>query len=205
MTSLMAANRASSSASAPRSAGVTGLAVLIGGASRRVRSRGTSAGVAARPACGPVPNSQARASAPSRATTISFWMLFFASARRVNASSSGLSSTKRIERSCMIRSSSKREIKGRAPVGGALGPDLAAVAVDDPLYRGEPDPRAGELAGRVQPLKRAEQLGGVRHVESGAVVAHEKCPPTVVRHHADLHVRGRPLARALPGVAEQVL
>src|SRR5919108_4536467 len=137
-------------------------------------------------------------------------MLFFVRARRVNASSSGLSSTSRIERSCIERScidgsTSKREIKGRATAGGPLGPDLAAVAVDDALDRGEPDARARELVGRVQPLKRAEQLGRVGHIEAGAVVAYVKRPPPVVCRDADVHMRGRALARELPGIAEQVL
>ena len=34
----------------------------------------------------------------------------------------------------------QREVESSALIGGTLGPDLAAVAVNDSLHRGQPDP-----------------------------------------------------------------
>src|SRR6266550_1240814 len=62
------------------------------------RSSSTTSGAMAWAPSPPVPKRSASASAPSRATRTSFWMLFLARARRVSASSSGLSSTSRIMR-----------------------------------------------------------------------------------------------------------
>jgi len=63
------------------------------------------------------------------------------------------------------------EGEGSAFAGRAGGPDLAAVAFHDLAHAREADAGAGELAGWVQPLERAEQLAGLGGVEAGAVVA----------------------------------
>ena len=55
-----------------------------------------------------------------------------------------------------------------------LGPDLAAMAENDPLYCGQADARPGKLTGPVQPLERREQFFRMRHVEARAVVADEE-------------------------------
>ena len=47
------------------------------------------------------------------------------------------------------------------------------MPADDPLHGGEPDPVPIEFGVGVEPLKHAEQLSGIGHVETGAVVAHE--------------------------------
>ena len=47
---------------------------------------------------------------------------------------------------------------------------LAAVPLDDPPHRREPDPGAGELALAVQALERREELGGRARVEARSVV-----------------------------------
>ena len=47
----------------------------------------------------------------------------------------------------------------------AVRPHPAAVAVDDPLYRREPDAGPGELALEVESLERPEEPVGVGHEE----------------------------------------
>src|SRR5690606_1698046 len=53
------------------------------------------------------------------------------------------------------------EVERRALAFDALGPDRAAVALDDPLDRRQADAVAGKLLLRVQALERTEQLVGV--------------------------------------------
>ena len=55
-------------------------------------------------------------------------------------------------------------------------------------------PVPGELRLGVQPLEGAEQLVGVRHVESGAVVAHEEDRPAAGGCDAELDARVLALA-----------
>src|SRR3954467_2291057 len=123
---------------------------------------------------------------PSCATTISFPMRFFRSARIVSSSSLGLSSTsKMVLAPSMARLpvDKGRHLDGHARVQGegeggplpdlAFGPDLPTVARDDAADGGQADAGAGEFAGGVEALEGPEQLGGVGHVEPGAVVAHE--------------------------------
>src|SRR5687768_6901618 len=159
-----------------------------------------------RPANDPVPKRKSRASTPSRATTTSFWMLFFFSARSVNSSSSGLSSTSKITLSLISPpfSSLKREIKCRALIDFPFGPDFAAVAVHDALDRRQPNPRAVEFGHGVQALKGAEQLAGIGHVEPGAIVAHEVDRPAVVLADAEFDLGRRVFSGKLPGVAQQI-
>jgi hypothetical protein len=60
-----------------------------------------------------------------------------------------------------------------AAVGKSLGPDPPAVALDDALHIGEADSGPLELLHPVQPMKHAEQLAHVGHVETDAVVLDE--------------------------------
>jgi len=63
------------------------------------------------------------------------------------------------------------EIEGGAFAHFALRPDFTAVAVDDPLYRGQTDAGAGKLVHPVQTLEGAEEYAGVSHVKADAVIA----------------------------------
>ena len=54
------------------------------------------------------------------------------------------------------------------------------MPADDPLYRGQTDSRPLEVLRAMQPLKDAEQLVGVLHIEAGSVVAN-KVDGTLVR------------------------
>src|SRR5439155_2902318 len=155
-----------------------------------------------------VPNKYSNASAPSWATTTSFVMLCFLKARSVSASSSGLSSTSRIARSvigCLPVLASQSEVERRPAPHRPLRPHAAAMAVHDALHRGEPHARALELGGRVEALERAEQLVGVRHVESRAVVPDEAGTLPVGLVHAELDARAGVLPGVLPRVTEEVL
>src|SRR5712692_6577178 len=100
-------------------------------------------------------------------------MLFFLRARRVSASSSGLSSTSRMVSFVMLLSSSQGEIEGCPVVHGTLGPGATPVPMDDPLHRGQSDPGTRELVHPVQPLKRTKQLIGMGHVKPDPVIAHK--------------------------------
>src|SRR5215813_2725967 len=74
------------------------------------------------------------------------------------------------------RAAVEREVERRAVIDAALCPDLTTVAMQDALNARQANPGAGELGDGVQPLERNEQLVGERHVEPGAVVAHEERP-----------------------------
>src|SRR5882724_13287645 len=107
-------------------------------------------------------------------------MLLFFKARRVSASSMGLSSTRRMLRSSMgvllgrgMRAAGEREVEGRALINLAVRPDVAAVATHDALDGCEAYAGSLEFPHRVQSLEHAEQLGGIGHVEADSVVAHE--------------------------------
>src|SRR5262245_7803646 len=83
--------------------------------------------------------------------------------------SSSLSSTSRIAASRIIHLS-KREIKRRAFIRLGIRPDTPAMLADDALNGCQPHSGAGKLFGVMQPLERAEQLAGIDHVESGAII-----------------------------------
>src|ERR1044072_5100202 len=102
----------------------------------------------------------------------SLTMLLFFRARRVRASSLGLSSTSRITLlfiSCLpgIRQS---EIEGGSFIHLALCPDTSAMTAHAPLHRGQANAGSFEFVGRMQTLERAKQFFGISHVESRAVV-----------------------------------
>src|SRR6185503_10094587 len=151
----------------------------------------------------PLPKRKSRASRPSRVTTISLAMRDCLSARSVSSSSSGLSSTRRIIFSA-IAASFQGEEKHRSLSRLRVGPDPAAVPAHDALHRGEADTGSRILARGVQPLERTEQLVGVRHVESRAVVAHVEHLAPVVRERSDLDARMVGLRAELPSVADQI-
>jgi hypothetical protein len=80
------------------------------------------------------------------------------------------------------------------------------VAFHDQPYDGQADAGAGELAGRVQPLERAEQLVGVGGIKTGAVIAHVAADGGICgRRRPELNERIVPAGRELPRVAQQVV
>src|SRR5467141_2207467 len=153
-----------------------------------LRSSSTTAGRSL--STGPLPsgpNRMSSACAPSCATTTSLVMLLLLSARSVRATSSGLSSTSRIfpgfTRASRPAGSgpSQGEVERRSLIDHALGPDPAAVPVDDASDGGEADAGALEVGSGMQSLEHAEQLVRVLHVEAGAVIPdHEGLAPVRV-------------------------
>src|SRR5690242_20838900 len=92
----------------------------------------------------------------------------------------------------------------RAAVHLAVRPDTAAVPLDDALRQGQPDAGALELVGAMQPLKHAEQLVDVAHVEPHPVVPHEVDDRLSLAPRPDLDLRIGTAASELEGVADQV-
>src|SRR5215210_6487598 len=67
----------------------------------------------------------------------------------------------------------EREVEGRPLAHLALGPDPAAVPVDDARHRRQPYARSLALVLPVQPLEGPEQLVRVSLFEAGPVVPHK--------------------------------
>src|SRR4051812_45243821 len=67
-----------------------------------------------------------------------------------------------------------REIKSRATIAFAVGPDPSAMPFDDALHNRKPHPSTFELIGRVQPLEYPEEILRVRRIKANAVVAHKE-------------------------------
>src|SRR6266851_5163362 len=134
-------------------------------------------------------------------------MLFFLSARRVSASSSGLSSTSRITRSpiTLLPALLERKREGRALALGSLRPNPAAMAANNALDGGQTDAASGEILRRVKPLESAEKLVDISHVETGAIIADEVDLVPVLLRHPKLDSRLRLFPGELPRVAEQVV
>lgn len=87
----------------------------------------------------------------------------------------------------------------------ALGPDAAAVAVHDPLNGRKANPGPLEFALGVKPLKDAEELRGVGHVEARTVVADEIGSVASLLGGPELDAGERLVSRELPRVAQQIL
>jgi hypothetical protein len=68
----------------------------------------------------------------------------------------------------------KCEIEDRSFVHFAFGSDAPAVADDDSLDVRQSDAGPFELFGLVQPLKHSEELAGILHVETRAIVSHRE-------------------------------
>src|SRR6185312_14895987 len=67
----------------------------------------------------------------------------------------------------------EREVERRPLPQLALGPDTAAVALNDALDDRQAHARSFELRLRMQALEHAEQLARVLHLETDSVVTHE--------------------------------
>src|SRR6266516_1543106 len=152
-------------------------------------------------------NSRASASSPSAATTTLLPMLFDFSARRVNTTSSGLSSTSKITplSTQVLHWGGQGEVEGGAPVRLAVRPDPAAVPAQDALHDRQPEPAALEVGRRVQPLERVEQLVRVPHAEARPVVPDEVDLLAVGPVGPDRDPGRGPPAGELPRVGQQVL
>src|SRR2546427_12833272 len=101
---------------------------------------------------------------------------------------------------------SKSEIETRALVGFSLGPDPASKSPNDPVDDRQADAGTFVVLGPVQPLKNAEKLVGITHVEPDAVVLDEKdrFHRAGVRSGAVYDSCWFPPPRVLQGVADEV-
>ena len=79
------------------------------------------------------------------------------------------------------------------------------MPVKDAAHRRKADAGAFEFILRVQALKRAEELRGMSHVETRAVVAHAVDGLPVDPLRAELDTRKRNSASEFPRVAEQIV
>src|SRR5260221_102003 len=100
--------------------------------------------------------------------------------------------------SCGIPLSSVIVILARLEDPSGIRLNVAAVTANNALDGREPDPGALEFLIRVQALEHAEELLGIRHVEAGAVVAHEIGAAPVAGNGADLDSRVGALAGIFP-------
>src|SRR5579884_527116 len=98
------------------------------------------------------------------------------------------------------------EIKRATLARLGLGPDAAAVALDDLAADGQADAGAGVLLLRVQPLEDDEDALQVLRVDADAVVTNPEQPLAAPRRAAGADVDHRPGGAAeLQRVADQVL
>src|SRR2546422_1927634 len=125
---------------------------------------------------------------------------------RVNSTSFGLSSTRRISTMCstMRGVSSECKRKRRALIDGRLGPDAPTVAMDDALHNRQAHARPFILFGAVQALEHAEELANVLHMKAHTIVLDEIDALAPYLAAADFDHRDLPLARELERVGEQV-
>src|SRR5881394_4631177 len=99
--------------------------------------------------------------------------------------------------------SGESEEERGAAVHFAVRPDAAAVPLDDALRQGQPHAGALEFVRPMEPLKHAEQLVGIAHVEPDAVIAHEVDDRLSLASRSDLDLRMGPAATELEGIADQ--
>ena len=81
---------------------------------------------------------------------------------------------------------------------------MAAVPMYDPLNGGQADAGSLEFFEAVETLERAEELIGVSHVETGAVVADEIDALTLFVMSADRDLGVGLFGGEFPGIAEQI-
>jgi hypothetical protein len=96
------------------------------------------------------------------------------------------------------------EEKRGALSGRRFGPYLATVPVNDPLYRGQADPRAGKVLLPVKPLKDSEQLIGILGIEAHSVVPHHEGFSLFGIAGSDFNDSGLAVLGKLHGVREKI-
>src|ERR1700674_866074 len=179
MTSLSSAEDVSTTTGMPRVRGSplrrlrTSCPSSLGSFRSNRMSRGISAILLV--ALGSGPNRNSSASTPSRATWTLFARLAVLKACSVSLTSLGLSSTSRMSVcSSIMRRPLHGEVERCPSIDRRLGPNAPAVALDDALHDRQADAGAFEILRAMQPLKHAEKLVGILHVEADAVVANEE-------------------------------
>src|SRR3990172_11651296 len=99
----------------------------------------------------------------------------------------------------------KRKIKGRPLSNSAFRPYPAAMAGYDALHCGEPDARAIEFIGAMQPLEGSEQLADIIHIKTRTVVTHKINWITLMPYNAELNLDMLFFSSKLPGITYQIV
>jgi hypothetical protein len=105
----------------------------------------------------------------------------------------------------LVEDCGESEVEARAFAGFRLGPDEAAMPVDDALADRQAYARTGDIGLPVQPLEYSEHPFGIPLVEPDAVVANGESPKVIVPLGADLDswtVFGLELQRVADDVLE---
>src|SRR5438105_8426440 len=110
-----------------------------------------------------------------------------------------------LEHQCaLVRLPSQCEIERCTLVRSRFGPDAAAVTLHDALHERQSNAGAFVILGAVEPLKYAEQLVCVAHVEAHSVVAHPIHRLARGIRVANLDPRQLSLARVFQGIRHPV-
>src|SRR6266508_33628 len=97
-----------------------------------------------------------------------------------------------------------RKVKGRALVRFSLGPNFAAMALDDSCHSGQPDAVALEFIGSAQTLERGKKLFRLGHIKTGPIVPNEIRTFSRNFLYTEFDDGFFLLAGILPGIAKQV-
>ena len=100
------------------------------------------------------------------------------------------------------------KVEGGAAVGRSFGPDAAGVAFNDAADVSEANARALEGPGSFEPMKDAEQLTRLGHIETNSIVADEKddfARFMVGGEAADLDMGGFAVASEFERVGDEVI
>ena len=79
------------------------------------------------------------------------------------------------------------------------------MAVDDPMHGGQANTRTPKIRFRVQPLEWPEQLVGISHIETRAVVTDEIRNVSFSHRGSKLDAGGRSLGREFPRVPKEIV
>src|ERR1700681_1971337 len=99
---------------------------------------------------------------------------------------------------------SQREKESGALIDSRLDPDTATVSRDNSLCCSQTDSGAFKLRILVQPLERCEELVGIRHIESGAVIPNIENGLVALVLVPECNLCLCTFRRVLPGVPQQV-
>src|SRR5512135_2588103 len=99
----------------------------------------------------------------------------------------------------------QREIESRAGIDLAFRPGATTMPPDDAANIGKTDACAFKFAHCVKPLKNAEELVDVCHIETDAIIADEDHRShSIIHRAADLDLRDRPRTGELQSIGNQV-
>src|ERR1700730_8576433 len=98
-----------------------------------------------------------------------------------------------------------REVERGALADRAFRPDSTGVAIDNSMHRGEPDSRSREIRFAMQTLEWAEEIVGIFHIKSRAIVTNEEHGVPSFLVGPDFNPRLRDFCGELPCVPNQIV